>query len=67
VIAVSLLVAAASCSDDPTQTGDQTAATSGPAPAAWVDHDRLANADSEPHNWFMTNRGTNEDHYSPLA
>jgi quinohemoprotein ethanol dehydrogenase len=35
--------------------------------AAWVDEERIANADAEPQNWYATNRGTGEDHYSPLS
>lgn len=36
------------------------------ATPARVDEERLAGADSEPYNWYATNRGASEDHYSPL-
>ncbi len=37
------------------------------SPPAAVDEQRYATADSEPHNWFATNRGPSEDHFSPLS
>jgi quinohemoprotein ethanol dehydrogenase len=47
--------------------GGDLAATPGQEQrAAWVDEARLANADSEPGNWYATDRGSGEDHYSLL-
>src|SRR5437879_12463687 len=39
----------------------------GPALAADVTHDRLVNADKEPHNWLMNHRTYDGQRYSPLA
>jgi quinohemoprotein ethanol dehydrogenase len=47
--------------------GDDGPAQPPRKPAGWVDEARLANADAEPHNWYGTNRGLAEDHYSPLT
>lgn len=33
---------------------------------AWIDHDRLANADAEPGNWMSHGRTWSEQRYSPL-
>jgi quinohemoprotein ethanol dehydrogenase len=55
-----LLVA---CSRQPTAPAEQRGAQR----AAWVDEERLARADSEPQNWYATDRASGEDHYSPLA
>ena len=49
-----------------TSAGDEPSATAAPRRAGWVDEARLAKADSEPENWYATNRATSEDHYSPL-
>jgi len=35
-------------------------------PAAWIDQDRLANADSEPGNWLAHGRTWSEQRHSPL-
>ena len=34
--------------------------------AAWIDHERLANAESEPENWLAHGRTWSEQRYSPL-
>jgi alcohol dehydrogenase (cytochrome c) len=39
----------------------------GSAGAADVTHDRLVNADKEPHNWLMNHRTYDGQRYSPLA
>ena len=38
-----------------------------PALAADVTHERLVNADKEPHNWLMNHRTYDAQRYSPLA
>ena len=35
-------------------------------PSAWIDNERLANADSEPENWLAHGRTWSEQRYSPL-
>jgi PQQ-dependent dehydrogenase (methanol/ethanol family) len=35
-------------------------------PAAWIDDERLGNADSEPHHWLAHGRTWSEQRYSPL-
>ena len=35
-------------------------------PPAWIDQDRMANADSEPENWLAHGRTWSEQRYSPL-
>src|ERR1700704_5027512 len=44
-----------------------TAITALPALAADVTHERLVNADKEPHNWLMNHRTYDGQRYSPLA
>jgi alcohol dehydrogenase (cytochrome c) len=41
--------------------------TTGPARTADVTHERLVNADKEPHNWLMNHRTYDGQRYSPLA
>jgi alcohol dehydrogenase (cytochrome c) len=43
------------------------AAATSPARAADVTHERLVNADKEPHNWLMNHRTYDGQRYSPLA
>ena len=43
-----------------------TAITTLPALAADVTHERLVNADKEPHNWLMNHRTYDGQRYSPL-
>src|SRR5438045_6454838 len=44
-----------------------TAITTLPALAADVTHERLVNADKEPHNWLMNHRTYDGQRYSPLT
>src|SRR6266403_6340848 len=44
-----------------------TALVTLPALAADVTHDRLVNADKEPHNWLMNHRTYDGQRHSPLA
>src|SRR3954462_657393 len=44
-----------------------TAITTLPALAADVTHERLVNADKEPHNWLMNHRTYDGQRFSPLA
>src|SRR3954462_12886301 len=43
-----------------------TAITTLPALAADVTHERLVNADKEPHNWLMNHRTYDGQRFSPL-
>jgi quinohemoprotein ethanol dehydrogenase len=66
VIALSALAAAlAACGQSERRDGWSDAKPA-PATPAWVDEQRMARADAEPHNWLATHRGWGEDHYSPL-
>lgn len=68
VFLVCIVIAVAACdsrkSQNPEALGPGNAAGKR---AAWIDETRLAKADQEPQNWYLTNRGINEDHYSPLT
>ena len=62
-VMVCLAAGLSACGDD---TPTAAASAQPAAAAARVDEARLARADEEPQNWYATNRGSGEDHYSPL-
>ena len=64
---LALVISLAGCQPD--QPPPEPAAE-GPAPetsgVAWIDDQRIAGAESEPHNWLLHGRTWSEDRHSPL-
>ena len=61
----SLLVAACQ-RDEPAAMPEEPRPQIEERPSAWVDDARIADADSEPHNWLAHGRTWSEQRYSPL-
>ena len=55
----------AGCQRDEPAAVETPAAEAEPSGVAWVDADRIINADSEPHNWLAHGRTWSEQRYSP--
>lgn len=69
--ALVLIFLAACGRDEPVSTSGQAPeetqhATEGDRPHAWVDDQRIANADTEPQNWLAHGRTWSEQRFSPL-
>jgi len=63
VSAFLLLLLPTACERTP---GEPGAETDVPTESAWVDGERIGNADSEPQNWLSHGRGYDEQRFSPL-
>ncbi len=61
-----LLFAAACQRDEPVATEVQETPEAEERPLAWIDDERIANADAEPGNWLAHGRTWSEQRYSPL-
>jgi len=62
-----LSLALAGCErTDPVATEEPEASTTGDSRTAWVNAERILNADSEPGNWLAHGRTFNEQRHSPL-
>ncbi len=52
--------------DEPIVAGESQVTAAGESRTAWIDADRIINADSEPGNWLAHGRTFNEERHSPL-
>jgi PQQ-dependent dehydrogenase (methanol/ethanol family) len=67
LLAGSLAFFITACSqDEPAASDEQPVSTADEARNAWVDAERIINADSEPANWLAHGRTFNEERHSPL-
>ena len=61
-----VILLAACGKEEPSIADESQAKTAGDLPAAWVDAERILNADSEPGNWLAHGRSFDEQRHSPL-